>query len=191
MSALFLLVFVSVKESTCETRNKNYISKALFVLEKIKFNLQVSRRHYILKNKTRNTFHWRTWRVTTVCWWNLVSLKKQLSKNFIKEFHKNSSLKTSSIPFCICKELSTNSIKLLVRPVSVKIQFFQNTLNDICRTLWTTYDQNFSPMPWCLQKLLPQNPRKNGPNWVLNKESSCLFRALVCAAPLYLLVKWQ
>ena len=30
--------------------------------------------------------------------------------NFIKKFYKNCSLKTSSRPFCVCKELSTTSI---------------------------------------------------------------------------------
>ena len=29
------------------------------------------------------------------------------SKNFIKKFYKNCGLKTSSRPFCVCKELST------------------------------------------------------------------------------------
>ena len=31
-------------------------------------------------------------------------------KNFIKKFFKNCGLKTSSGPFCVCKELSTSSI---------------------------------------------------------------------------------
>ena len=31
-------------------------------------------------------------------------------KNFIKKFFKNYGLKTSSRPFCVCKELSTSSI---------------------------------------------------------------------------------
>ena len=31
-------------------------------------------------------------------------------KTFVKKFYKNCSLKTSSRPFCVCKELSTTSI---------------------------------------------------------------------------------
>ena len=31
-------------------------------------------------------------------------------KNFIKKFNKNCNLKTSSRPFCVCKELSTTSV---------------------------------------------------------------------------------
>ena len=41
------------------------------------------------KHKTRNTFHWITWEVNTVCSWNLASLyhitiEKILSKNSAK-----------------------------------------------------------------------------------------------------------
>ena len=35
---------------------------------------QISWRHQISKHKTRNTFHWITWEVNTVCFWNLASL---------------------------------------------------------------------------------------------------------------------
>ena len=31
-------------------------------------------------------------------------------KTFIKKFYRNCGLKTSSRPFCVCKELSTTSI---------------------------------------------------------------------------------
>ena len=31
-------------------------------------------------------------------------------KDFIKKFNKNCDLKTISRPFCVCKELTTNSI---------------------------------------------------------------------------------
>ena len=61
-------------------------------------------------------------------------------------------------------------LKHLVRPASVKIQVFQNTLNSICKTMWTTYGQNFSSMSGSLLKLLPQNPPENDPNWVLNQK---------------------
>ena len=32
-------------------------------------------------------------------------------KHFIDKFYKNCDLKTSSMPFCVCKELSTNSVR--------------------------------------------------------------------------------
>ena len=74
VSTIFLLVcFVSLKESTCETR-KNifyFTSKSLFVLEIIKFNfsdIQMSWRHQMPKHEARNKFHWINWEVNTV-WW--------------------------------------------------------------------------------------------------------------------------
>ena len=39
-----------------------------------------------------------------------ISLQKKKKKKIIKKFYKNCDLKTSSRPFCVCKELSTNSI---------------------------------------------------------------------------------
>ena len=63
VSATFLLVCIlSLKENTCKAR-KNvfyFTSKALFVLEKIKFqnfDIQISSRHQMPKHKTRNTFY--------------------------------------------------------------------------------------------------------------------------------------
>ena len=56
---ILLLCFLSLKESTYETR-KNvfyFTSKVCFVLEKISLVIQVSRRHQMPKHKTRNTFY--------------------------------------------------------------------------------------------------------------------------------------
>ena len=63
------------------------------------------------KHKAKNTIHWTTWEVNTVCQWNLASLYQIIKEKFSS---KNSSriggLKTSSRPFGIYKELSTASI---------------------------------------------------------------------------------
>ena len=72
VSIAFLLVcFVCLKDSTCETRiNAFYfISKALLVLEIIKFNvldIQISWRHQMPKHETRNTYYWITWEVSAI-----------------------------------------------------------------------------------------------------------------------------
>ena len=87
-----MLFLLSVKESTYKTRKRNLFQKLFLFSRKLNLrflNLQVSRRHQMLKNKTRNTFHWITWRVNTVFWWNLVSFchitkEKKLSKNSTK-----------------------------------------------------------------------------------------------------------
>ena len=61
-------------------------------------------------------------------------------KNFIKKFCKNCSLKTSSKPFCVCKELSTASIgkctfwsKLLI--LDLLKQSYRNLSKSAC---WPT-----------------------------------------------------
>ena len=62
-ATFFLVCFLSLKESFCETRKKKiyFTSKALFVLEKmLKFtslDIQILRRHQIPKHKTKNIFY--------------------------------------------------------------------------------------------------------------------------------------
>ena len=70
---------------------------------------QVSWRHQMPKHKTRNTFCWTTWEISSLLmkFGQFVSYYKR--KNFIKKFHKNFDLETSSMPFCVYKELSTTS----------------------------------------------------------------------------------
>ena len=41
---------------------------------------------------------------------NLDNKSDYKRKIFIKKFYRNCGLKTSSTPFCVCKELSTTSI---------------------------------------------------------------------------------
>ena len=73
VSTTFLLVcFLSLNESTCQTRKNAFYftSKALFVLEKTNLSIldfQISWCHQMPKHKTRNTFCWITWGVNTVC----------------------------------------------------------------------------------------------------------------------------
>ena len=94
-ATFFLVCFLSLKESFCETRKKKiyFTSKALFVLEKmLKFtslDIQILRRHQIPKHKTKNIFYWITWEVNTVCRWSFVKLchitkEKALLKNSTK-----------------------------------------------------------------------------------------------------------
>ena len=94
-------------------------------------NFQISWRHQMPKHKTRNTFHWITWEVNTVCYWNLASLchitKKILSKFFTK----------TAAPFCVCKEWSITSIgkwnfwrKLLI--LDLQQQIYQNLSKSAC-----------------------------------------------------------
>ena len=73
VSATFLLVcFLNLKESTCETRKKKFISlqKLFSFSRKSNFTIldfQISWRHQMLKHRIRNTFYWITWEVNTVC----------------------------------------------------------------------------------------------------------------------------
>ena len=63
------------------------------------------------KHKTRNTFHWITWEVTTAFWWNLASLcHTTKEKIYSKSFTKTAAWKLVPGPFCVCKELSTTSV---------------------------------------------------------------------------------
>ena len=124
VSATFLLVcFLSLKKSTSGTRKKDvcFSSKAFSFSIKPKFrilHIQISWRDQMSKHKTRNIFYWIIWEVSTVCYWDLAILCHiTIGKNFIKKFFKNYDLKTSSRLFCVCKELSTTSVKLLVLDV--------------------------------------------------------------------------
>ena len=73
LSATFLLVcFLSLNESTCQTRKKIFISlqKLFMFSRKSNFRIihfQISWRHEMSKHKTRNTFHWITSEVNRVC----------------------------------------------------------------------------------------------------------------------------
>ena len=74
------------------------------------FDFEISWRHQIPKHETRNTFYWITWEVNSL----LMKFSQFMSyfkrNNFIIKFWKNWGLKTSSRPFCVCKELRTTSI---------------------------------------------------------------------------------
>ena len=60
------------------------------------------------KHKTRNAFYLGGKHSQLIKFGQFMSYYRR--KNFVKEFLKNCDLKTSSRPFCVCKELSTNSI---------------------------------------------------------------------------------
>ena len=110
------LFFFNLKESTLETRANNFISlqKLFLFLIKSKFRIldvQISWRHEMPKHKKRNTFYW------TSLWVKHILLMKfsqfiwyYKRKYLITKFYKTCNLKTSSRPFCVCKELSTSSI---------------------------------------------------------------------------------
>ena len=139
MSATLLLVyFLRLKDSTSETR-KNvfcFISKALFVLEIIRFQLS----RYLLnvmtsskpKHETRNIFYGITWEVNTVWTWNLPSLCNITKKKFIKKLYEKCGLGTSSRPFLISKEFSVKWN--LRRPVC----WFEEILIILLMHIWYT-----------------------------------------------------
>ena len=115
-STTFLLVcFTSLKESTCEIwKNVFYFtSKALFVSRKSNFiilDIQISWRHQILKHKTRNNIllnNLGSKHSLLIKFGQFMSYYKR--EKFIKKYYKNCDLKTSSRPFCVCKELSITS----------------------------------------------------------------------------------
>ena len=69
-------------------------------------DIQISRRHQVPKHETRNTFHGITFYISQSV--NEISpVYITLQKRIIKKFDKNCDLKTSSRPFCVCRELST------------------------------------------------------------------------------------
>ena len=69
---IFASLFLSLNESTCQTRLNGFISlqRLFFSSRKSNFKImhfEISLRHQTSKHKTRNTFHWITWEVNTVC----------------------------------------------------------------------------------------------------------------------------
>ena len=79
--------------------------------------------------------------------------------NLIKKFYKNSSLKTSSRPFCICKELSITSI--------VKWGFWSNLLTlDTFPQVWNPLFSERSPISDANLKNYPLLSESH-PNWCM------------------------
>ena len=104
-------IFASFKIELCETF--------------LEFSdIQVSWRYQMHKHKTKNTFYWISLEVNKV----LINFSQFMSyykrKNLIKKLHKNCNLKTSSMPFCIRKELSTVKQATYIRYVLVKLSKF-------------------------------------------------------------------
>ena len=115
-------LFLGLNKSTCQLRKLFFISlQNLFSFSrKSNFRIlhfQISWRHQMPKHKIRNTFHWINFPISIcTCTHNLLMIFGQFishykSKNLIKKFWKNCSLKTSSRPFSVYKELSTTSIR--------------------------------------------------------------------------------
>ena len=117
VSTTFLLVcFSSLKESYCETwKNVFYFtSKALFILEKIKFwNFR-----YSSFMTSSNALRWNKKYISLNNLGSKHSLLMKFGqfmpnykrKKIIKKFNKTWDLETSSRPFCVCNELGTTSI---------------------------------------------------------------------------------
>ena len=91
---IFASLFLSLKESTFETKQNVFISLQKLFLFSRKPNfrvldIQISLRHQMPKHKTRSIFYWITWEANTICKWNLASLchitkEKKSSKNSTK-----------------------------------------------------------------------------------------------------------
>ena len=90
-------------------------------------------------------------------------------KKFYQKFFKNNDLKTCSRPFCVCKELSTTSVrkwhfwnKLLIlhyvianlsKLVQISMQTFSNNLSkSACRPFQTTCPNSMQTFPNNLSK---------------------------------------
>ena len=74
-------------------------------------DIQVSWRHQVPKIKKRITFYWITWKVNTVCWWNLASLCHIIQgKKIWKNSTKTVTLKRALGPFLFAENLSTTSV---------------------------------------------------------------------------------
>ena len=86
-------------------------------------DFQISWRHQMPKHKTRNTFHWITWEVNTVCQWNLASLcHVTKEKIFQKNCPKTATCKTSSRPFYVYNCFKHNhcwKMKLLKQAINI------------------------------------------------------------------------
>ena len=117
MSTAFVLVyFLSINESTCQTRKNVFLFhfKIPFLFSrKPNFRIlhfQISwiikclsiKKKYISLNNLGSKYS------LLITFGQFMSYYK--SKNFIKNFYKNCDLKTSSRPFCVCKEWSVTSI---------------------------------------------------------------------------------
>ena len=111
-----LLASFSLNKSSYQTRKSvfYFTSKALSVIEKIKFlEFYISKFHDIIKCLGINKKYISL---------NNLGSKHSLLMNFgqfmsyykrknFKKFYKNCGLKTSSRVFCVCKELSTTSVR--------------------------------------------------------------------------------
>ena len=123
VSATFLLVFLSLKESTCETRKNVFYSnlKAFFVLEKIKNSNFVTSSNALAWNKKYTLVNnLESKHSLLMKFGQFMSYYKR--KKFMKKFHQNCDLKTGSRLFCICYELSKTSTGKW------------NFLNNLCRS---------------------------------------------------------
>ena len=110
---IFTSLFLSLNESTCQTRKIFFILRqnicSLSRNSKFRIlDIQISWRHQMPKHKTRNTFYWIMWKVNSLLmnYWQFISYYKR--RYLIKKLYKNCVLKTSSRPFCVSKKLSTS-----------------------------------------------------------------------------------
>ena len=122
------------------------LQKLFSFLRKSSFRIldfQILWRHQRPKRKTRNTFHWITWQVNTVCSWNLASLCLIIKKNFIKKFCKNCGLKTKSRPFYICEELSSFYWKMKFLKQPSYIRYVRAKLSKLVQISMLTSSDSF------------------------------------------------
>ena len=63
----------------------------------------------MFKHKARNTFYWITWEVNSLLMKSGQFMSYYKRKNFIKKFHKNCDMKSSSRSFCAWKKFRISS----------------------------------------------------------------------------------
>ena len=140
MSVTFLPVwFLKLKEPTCETRKIFFHFKIYFrSWENQILDNQILRCHQMPKLNKKSTYYWIIWEVNTV-----------KAKKIMKKFHKNCNLKTSSKPFCVCKEWGTTSIEKWNFWRKLCIRNYQNLSNPAHRrTLIPFYKRLLKNEKW-------------------------------------------
>ena len=148
-TTLVLVCFLSLKKALVKLGKmfSNSLRKLFSFSRKSNFRIlhfQISWRHQMPKHKTRNTFHWITCKVNSLLMKFDQFMSNYKRKNPIKKLYKNCRLKTSSRPFCICKEWSITSFgKWNLWSKLLKIRYVILNLSKFVRISMPTSTESF------------------------------------------------